>query len=152
MTVKPEPHGLPEERAALEAFYDATGGPGWTRSTNWKTAVPLGQWHGVTTDVDGRVVWLDLQGNKLSGAIPPELGNLTRLVQMYLNKNQLTGELPASLTNLRQLRVFWFQDNAGLCVPATPEFQDWMNEIENRPPWSFPPFPGPRVWGITCSP
>ena len=25
------------DRAALEAFYDATGGPGWTDNTNWKT-------------------------------------------------------------------------------------------------------------------
>ena len=70
VTVKPEPHGLPEERAALEVFYESTDGPGWTRSTNWKTAAALGQWHGVTTDVEGRVIWLDLQGNSLSGAIP----------------------------------------------------------------------------------
>ena len=176
VTVKPEPHGLPEERAALEVFYESTDGPGWTRSTNWKTAAALGQWHGVTTDVEGRVIWLDLQGNSLSGAIPPELGNLThlsylalngnelsetippelgnlaRLVDMYIHHNQLTGELPASLTNLRQLRVFWFQDNAGLCVPTTKEFQDWMNEIKNRPPWSYPSFPGPKIWGLTCSP
>ena len=176
VTVKPEPHGLPEERAALEVFYESTDGPGWTRSTNWKTAAALGQWHGVTTDVEGRVIWLDLQGNSLSGAIPPELGNLThlsylalngnelsetippelgnlaRLVDMYIHHNQLTGELPASLTNLRQLRVFWFQDNAGLCVPTTKEFQDWMNEIKNRPPWSYPSYPGPKIWGLTCSP
>ena len=71
---------------------------------------------------------------------------------MYLDHNQLAGELPASLTNLRQLRVFWFRDNAGLCMPVTKEFQDWMNEIENRPPWSYPSFPGPKVWGPTCSP
>ncbi len=172
VTVRPEPHGLPEERAALEVIYDAAGGPGWTRNTNWKTAAPLGQWHGVATDVDGRVLRLALHennlsgtiapelghltqvrelhlyGNQLSGTIPAELGNLTRLVNVYLNGNQLTGELPASLTNLRQLRVFWFQDNAGLCMPATEEFEDWMNEIENRPPTSS----SPRVWGRTCNP
>ena len=43
------------DRAALEALYDATGGPGWTDSTNWKTSAPIGEWFGVTTDAAGRV-------------------------------------------------------------------------------------------------
>ncbi len=42
------------DRAVLAAFYDATGGPGWRVSTNWKTEAPLRDWHGVTTDDDGR--------------------------------------------------------------------------------------------------
>lgn len=29
------------DRAALEAFYDATGGPDWSINTNWKTSAPL---------------------------------------------------------------------------------------------------------------
>ena len=33
-------------RVALEALYDATGGPGWTDNTNWKTSAPLGKWFG----------------------------------------------------------------------------------------------------------
>ena len=36
------------DRAALVALYDATGGEAWWRSTNWKTAAPLGEWYGVT--------------------------------------------------------------------------------------------------------
>ena len=55
------------DRAALEAFYDATGGPGWADSTNWKTSAPLGEWFGVTTDGDGRVRRLNLNGNALAG-------------------------------------------------------------------------------------
>ena len=43
------------DRAALEAPYVATGGTSWTNSTNWKTEAPLGDWHGVSTDDDGRV-------------------------------------------------------------------------------------------------
>ena len=46
---------------------------------NWLTDRPLGEWTGVETDSDGRVIRLYLDGNNLSGAIPPELGNLTRL-------------------------------------------------------------------------
>ena len=34
------------DRAALEALYDATGGPSWTDSTSWKTDAPLGEWYG----------------------------------------------------------------------------------------------------------
>ena len=62
--------------AALEALYDATGGPDWTDSTNWKTSAPIGEWFGVTTDATGRVTWLNLRGNDLTGSIPAELGNL----------------------------------------------------------------------------
>ena len=45
------------DRAALDALYDATGGPDWTDSTNWKTSAPIGEWFGVTTDAAGRVTW-----------------------------------------------------------------------------------------------
>ena len=55
------------DRVALEALYDATGGPRWTDNTNWKTSAPLGDWHGVSTDGDGRVRRLRLGGNGLSG-------------------------------------------------------------------------------------
>ena len=63
------------DRAVLEALYDATGGAGWTDSTNWKTSAPLGEWHGVTTDASGPVTELRLLGNELAGAIPDALGD-----------------------------------------------------------------------------
>ena len=53
----------PEERAALVAFYEATGGANWWNSDNWLTDEPLSAWHGVTTDVNGRVTQLSLKGN-----------------------------------------------------------------------------------------
>ena len=67
------------DREALEALYRATGGPDWLRNRNWLTNAPLGEWSGVTTDDDGRVIGLDLAANELDGGIPPELGNLDRL-------------------------------------------------------------------------
>ena len=71
----PPPRGTPRpDRAALEALYDATGGPGWTDSTNWKTSAPIGEWFGVSTDAAGRVTGLNLRGNDLTGSIPAELG------------------------------------------------------------------------------
>ena len=67
------------DRVALVALYDATGGPGWTDNTNWKTSAPLDEWFGVRTDDDGRVEWLSLSGNDLTGRIPPELDRLANL-------------------------------------------------------------------------
>ena len=37
----------------------------------------MGEWHGVTTNSDGRVTHLDLPYNQLTGGIPAELGSLT---------------------------------------------------------------------------
>ena len=91
------------DRAALEALYDATGGPGWTDSTNWKTAAPLGEWFGVRTDADGRVTWLQLHGNDLTGSIPAELGRLANLESLALGFNELTGRIPGELEALTRL-------------------------------------------------
>ena len=96
------------DRAALVALYNATGGANWGRNGNWLSNAPMGEWHGVTTDSDGRVTHLDLYSNQLTGAIPAELGNLTKLELLSLEGNRLTGAIPAelgSLTNLEVLRL-----------------------------------------------
>ena len=74
------------DRAALAALYNATNGSSWRDDTNWVSNRPLGEWHGVSTDADGRVAGLDLRDNQLSGPIPSELGNLDNL-------NQSQGEM-----------------------------------------------------------
>ena len=68
-------------RAALVALYNATEGGSWTTRTNWLSGRPLDEWHGVTTDSDGRVTALELSGNQLTGEIPPELGGLSNLTE-----------------------------------------------------------------------
>ena len=74
-----------DDKAALETLYDATDGSNWTTNTNWTTDEPLSAWHGVTTDTDGRVTQLFLNGNQLSGTIPAALGGLTNLQQLLLS-------------------------------------------------------------------
>ena len=81
----------------MVALYNATDGVNWYGNTNWLSDAPIGEWFGVTTDSDGIVVWLKLYENDLSGEIPPELGNLTKLTTLYLYGNQLSGCIPSSL-------------------------------------------------------
>ncbi len=90
------------DRAALEALYDATDGPNWTNSTNWKTDAPLDQWHGVRMH-EGRVWGVDLHENALAGAIPSDLGSLTNIRWLHLSSNALTGTIPTELGDLRNL-------------------------------------------------
>ena len=58
------------DRDALTALYRATGGDSWSNNTNWLSDAPIGQWHGVSTDDNGRVTWLLLRNNQLNGEIP----------------------------------------------------------------------------------
>ena len=92
------------DRAALTAFYDATGGDNWWRDTHWLSDRPLGKWYGVTTDSGGRVTALELSDNRLTGAVPDVLGSLTRLELLDLSRNALAGGIPAALGELAGLR------------------------------------------------
>lgn len=103
------PAGSPEtDRDALLAIYEMNG-PSWLRNDNWATDAPLGEWYGVTTDANGRVVELDLDSNGLVGQLPPELTNLTELRVLNLSNNAGFWEnrwfLPDSLHRLSQLEV-----------------------------------------------
>ena len=76
------------DQEALEALFHATDGPNWAINSNWLTDVPPGDWYGVTTNENGRVTGLDLSANELFGGIPPELGNLDKLVVLDLTTQQ----------------------------------------------------------------
>ncbi|MDE2779198.1 MAG: hypothetical protein OXI91_05920 [Chloroflexota bacterium] len=105
------PPGSGDDRAALVALYQATGGPGWLDNTNWLTDAPIGEWFGVDTDASGQVFQLDLTSNELKGPLPPELGSLASLEYLILINNSLTGPIPPELGNLSKLRVLDLPDN-----------------------------------------
>ena len=122
--------GSPEmDRAALVALYNATDGPNWTWNDNWASDAPLREWASVDVDEDGRVVSLGLWGNQLSGSIPPELGDLTSLENLYLRDNQLSGSIPPELGDLTNLETLDLSDN-GLSGSIPPELGDLTN-LEN---------------------
>ena len=111
-TAPPAASGSAEtDREALVALYNATDGENWTFSDNWLSDAPLGEWAGVYTDDDGRVIWLTSTGNGLSGEIPAELGSLSNLIQLWLGENQLSGEIPAELGSLSDLKQLYLSGN-----------------------------------------
>ena len=91
------------DRDILEVLYNATAGADWTDDNNWLSDRPLGEWYGVETNDQGRVVALKLPENNLSGRIPPQLGNLGQLRELSLARNLLSGPIPPQLGNLSNL-------------------------------------------------
>lgn len=92
-----------DDRAVLETLYRSLGGPNWKRAGGWLTDSPLGSWRGVQVDGEGRVVGLSLNSNDLSGRIPSELGDLSRLRRLHLEGNSIVGPIPAAIGDLSQL-------------------------------------------------
>ncbi len=129
------------DRAALMAFYDATGGPDWEDNTNWGSTEPLESWHGVTVNARGRVVGLVLPDNALRGPLPAALGELTALEILDLSSrrgrdihddfvesdfdpyggdNVLDGPIPTKWGRLLALRTLDLHGN-DLSGPLPPE-------------------------------
>ena len=97
--------GVPSDREALMALYEATDGQNWHDNTNWGTDADLSEWYGVWT-WGGRVSQVVLRGNGLSGQIPAELGGLDALMRLDLSYDEnLTGSIPPELGNLGELRT-----------------------------------------------
>ena len=76
-----------------------------------------------------RLTQLFLCTNGLVGPLPPDIGNLRGLRRLIVAGNRLTSAVPASMVSLRQLREFFWQNNAGLCVPLLEEFDSWLARI-----------------------
>jgi Leucine-rich repeat (LRR) protein len=46
---------------------------------------------------------IDISNNNFVGAIPPEFGNLSKILSLNLSHNNLTGSIPATFSNLKQI-------------------------------------------------
>ena len=102
-----------EDRAALAALFDATGGTEWRRSQNWISDVSMRRWQGVVVNHEsGRVTHLMLTSNGLRGELPSELGSLEELEELLLAGNErLTGCVPRVLRErLKRLTGLGFCD------------------------------------------
>lgn len=101
---------------ALESLYTSTNGASW--SMTWSGATPC-TYYGVTCS-GGRVTMLDFFANQLSGTIPKEIGNLTKLTTLELEFNpQLTGSIPSEIGNLSELTsLSFFYNQLSGSIPA----------------------------------
>src|SRR5882724_5312464 len=95
-----------EENAALQALYNATGGPTWTTKTNWLGAAGTEcTWYGVMcNNTLDHVIGISLWGNNLTGQLPSGLfAPFASLETFAVDSNRLTGPIPAldALTNLQ---------------------------------------------------
>ncbi len=77
-----------------------------------------------------------LFGNKLTGAIPPELGQLPRVGGLVFHENQLTGTIPAELGQLTQLGALVLNGNqlTGVIPAQLGRLTqlDWLGLSDNR--------------------
>ena len=115
----PAPGSPASDREILVTLYNALDGPNWEDSGNWLSDTPLGEWSGVTTDDNGRVIWLQIggsgSGQELNGEIPLELIGLGALEILGLSGGfhgvGLRGEIPPELGNLSNLRDLSIEGN-----------------------------------------
>ncbi len=110
-TAAPAPGSPATDREILVTLYNELDGPNWRTNENWLSDMPVGEWYGVTTDDNGRVTRLQLNINRLTGNIPPALGDLASLEGLEIVSNQLTGSVPPELGNLSRLLTFELDDN-----------------------------------------
>lgn len=138
-TVKIKQTGLAikREKIYLSEIYKKLSGDRWTYKDNWLTSKPVGEWEGVTTDQDGRVIALDLRNNwligefpteichliklkelklggsgSMQGEIPKEIGNLSSLEDLSLTGNRISGTIPSEICNLTELKYLHLESNA----------------------------------------
>ena len=114
------------DRGALIALFIATNGANWVDGENWLSDKPIGEWSGVAADADSRVAALDLSDNNLSGAIPPEIGDMSILASLDLSGNDLSGKIPAAVGNLVNLDSLNLADN-GLSGQIPPSLGGIVN-------------------------
>ena len=112
------------DRAALEAFYRATGGDDWNDNANWMSDESLGEWYGVDTTDDGRVRRLTLDDNNLTGPVPAAISLLDSLVHLNFYRNALTGPIPPAIGRLHNLHDLFLDNNEDLSGPLPPEMGD----------------------------
>ena len=107
--VVPNPQGNPglvTDCAALLQSLDTLAG---ATKLNWSVDRAIPDWAGIiVSGSPRRVTALDLSELQLTGPIPPQLGALANLQQLWLGGNQLTGPIPPQLgmlANLEWLRL-----------------------------------------------
>jgi len=123
-----------DDWTALKALYQSTNGDNWIANDGWGEVLgstPTNNCNiedliGVTTHENGRVKYLLLLVNNLTGSLPQELGNLSELTWLNLEYNSLTGNIPSELGNLLNLEKLELSVNQ-LSGSIPPELGNLLN-------------------------
>ena len=99
------------DRQSLVIIYDALNGAEWDEfdRENWLTDKPIGEWRGVKTNDEGRVIELNLGGPDKRGLLPVEIGGLTELEYLKISVFDLGFDnvIPAEIGRLTKLKHLW---------------------------------------------
>ena len=122
------------DRMVLELLYEQPEitsnfrktGDTWGNNENWMTTAPLGEWYGITTNVQGRITEIDLTSNDIDGKIPREIGNLWHLEVLNLRANDIAKKIPREIGNLPYLERLDLSSNL-LRGPIPPEIGNLSN-------------------------
>jgi hypothetical protein len=90
------------ECAALVTLYNSTHGINWIENRGWLVTNTPCTWSGIEC-TGGHISYISLGYNKLTGILPPELGNLSHLRVLGLLSNRLYGPIPKEFSNLSEL-------------------------------------------------
>ena len=97
---------ISEIQDALTRIYYDTNGCNWTNSTNWCTSKPFGEWYGLTTDNEGNVIGINLDGNNLKADdFHLALSEFPHLKSFSINNNPIKSLSLSSNKNIRMLRL-----------------------------------------------
>ncbi|KAK8571688.1 hypothetical protein V6N12_027763 [Hibiscus sabdariffa] len=89
--------GLSKLERATNEFYPRSYMEEWMEFTTKSGALSYGG------NILKNMTGIDLSCNKLTGQIPSELGNLSRIHSLDLSHNKLIGVIPSSFSKLKQL-------------------------------------------------
>lgn len=123
--------GIAQDREALIALYNATGGSNWIRNDNWCSDKPLDEWYGVCINyTTGRVNGLLLVNNNLSGYIPEDISKLTELESLNISYNRFSN-ISENIGTLQNLKELYLQSDASAGNVLTGEIPNSLNNLKN---------------------
>lgn len=106
-----------DEKEILVKLFDATGGPTWLDSDNWKKDdVSFCDWHGVhclSEDVNGGanvVKEISLGSNNLSGTVPPQLFDLKHLEVLNIRDNKIDIQFIGLMNEIHSLKSLYISN------------------------------------------
>ncbi|KAM5587964.1 putative LRR receptor-like serine/threonine-protein kinase [Rosa sericea] len=126
----PQTNITTDQSALLALKAHITSDPHNLILTNWSTTTPVCNWVGVTCGARHlRATTLNLSYFGLEGTIPPQLGNLSFLVDIDLANNSFHGHLPKELARLCRLKFINFGNNS--FMGTIPSWFGSLSKLQN---------------------